>query len=1298
MDPSNNTEYDEMLEEHELSQDQAGRVVDTFLAHSPSGAMQQSDFSLFLLEGFAYSLFSHEAFADSCTHVRGWLEDGRLTAGIDLENQVIRRTFEYFDVEATASLRLRHVLDGIEKIAVGTFGTVARYLFFITDATNSKSIGRSDLEGYFGDFSKMYLRLAINVASLERQYLCSVGVDLSLVDAHVADLQSQLNNLHQTVAAETSEVLRDMSPEGERVSYSDWLGGREYLPRIYRTILALCDGLVYYDDRGIRPTFDKASTDLMDPSEVTLTSDEAQRIVDMFLAHTASSKMQLSEFKNFLLEGFAHAFFSQETFEYSSAHVREWISDGSLALGLDLTSPLFERTFQFFDTQAAGELDLRTVGSGIARMTSGSLEDFARYLFFLTDLGDNNTLSEGEILAFFRHFIRFSCQLSMNLLELERSQLIHHHHVDRKLIEQLSHQHKHTLSQVHRVAAESTEQALSSVLQGEAAQRISFHKWLNLRGALPKLYNRMRTVCVAMLRRDAPAGVRPSFAAMEAKQASSKPTLTPIKIPTRQDVAGIAQSPSSPVRPPPSLHTKLQAASMDARVSPLPKSPIQQQFLTELREQKQQDAFSTPPRQRPPEVRTSDLSAGGVKPLLSPMQRSVLRGMDEDLQFEHVTGLSVREVALTPKVMKNLSAIERLESDLAKSPVRFKPSSTTVRRDITRETRQLPSASATAGNPALCAVSDTLSAANTDEVATLQLRLNLELDFANEVVAGSVEIEMVKQSPTCSQVWLDIHSLVIQQVALMDEHDGSSLLEFNVVPVDQPFGASVLQVQLPEDHASDNFCLRVNYLSANSNCLVWVQQDVSEEESPCVFSCGAPCSTRGLFPCQDTPAVKVPYTASVTVPQGATALMSANLKSTNKQVVLGMPSCTFNFEMLTPVASHDITLLAGVLDSEFIGTRSRVWAAPGQIAAAVEAFDGKVDEIIESLSMHYVDHSWGVFDIAVAPRCFPKMATGSPCLTIVSPTLEMAGGHGTEGFLDAVSSLWFGSLVTAATWPDHWLSSALARHAARRVLKDMFGAAASEMATHVARSSLQRTVSAEGVQLVRQQIEGVPGMREEVTAEKGYLLLQLMQQRAGCTDFEMDNVLASFCDDFKFQSVTTNDLFAFLFEKFPLLTQPELNFNFREWLIGEGLPEVPEEQDWVLAVRSLAHTWSGQGDLGELAEAAMQAPAPVAAWSRWHKLAFLDALLDLDELPRGAAAAIDKAYGFSESTDVDLLTRWFQIEVKSGGQPSSAMQELLQGTGVSTVHMAMAAAVPLEHEMWRKAQFVHREVKAALAR
>lgn len=133
---------------------------------------------------------------------------------------MISRTFDYFDTEGAGSLRLRHVMDGVERIAIGTFGTVARYLFFVTDRRDCKSVGREDLEGYFHAFSRMHLQLAVNIAMLEKQHLteasgwcntachtaCQVGVDPAAVDAHVAQLKSQLTTLSATAVSETDEV------------------------------------------------------------------------------------------------------------------------------------------------------------------------------------------------------------------------------------------------------------------------------------------------------------------------------------------------------------------------------------------------------------------------------------------------------------------------------------------------------------------------------------------------------------------------------------------------------------------------------------------------------------------------------------------------------------------------------------------------------------------------------------------------------------------------------------------------------------------------------------------------------------------------------------------------------------------------------------------------------------------------------------------------------------------------------------------------------------------------------------
>jgi leukotriene-A4 hydrolase len=84
-----------------------------------------------------------------------------------------------------------------------------------------------------------------------------------------------------------------------------------------------------------------------------------------------------------------------------------------------------------------------------------------------------------------------------------------------------------------------------------------------------------------------------------------------------------------------------------------------------------------------------------------------------------------------------------------------------------------------------------------------------------------------------------------------------------------------------------------------------------------------------MVPCQDTPAVKMPYTASITLPANLTALMSAVGTSSCAGSVEGTK--IFNFEQKVPIPSYLIALAAGKLVSRDIGPRSRVWSEESMV-------------------------------------------------------------------------------------------------------------------------------------------------------------------------------------------------------------------------------------------------------------------------------------------------------------------------------------------------------------------------------
>jgi len=419
-----------------------------------------------------------------------------------------------------------------------------------------------------------------------------------------------------------------------------------------------------------------------------------------------------------------------------------------------------------------------------------------------------------------------------------------------------------------------------------------------------------------------------------------------------------------------------------------------------------------------------------------------------------------------------------------------------------------------------------------------------------------------------------------------------------------------------------------------------------------------------------------------------------------------------------------------------------VWAPPALLDAAVQRFDGKIEEMMKMIADKYGPHPWGAANIVVAPKEYPVMAKGFPCITFVSPemlhpcialdfTFSMANesgrldaGVGTEALLHATVSLWFGQMVTAATWRDFWLSNALSRYASRRVMQELEGSSCTFMASHVSYTALQNATKCkyrkDSTQLVlseetslAQITTGVIGLREEVIAEKGFLLITEVQRQSGADLHRFDCVLAQFCHQYSKQSVTTNDLFTLLFENFPQLTSRfTKQIDFSTWLSGSGVPDmvatVPQSaaaeqasgwQQWLQPVEQLVELFCGRGDAGQLEQATQRAPGPVSSWTRRQVLAFLDMLLQEQTLPEGTVQRLNKAFRFSGSKDLELQIRWMRLVRQNEGpsvQWCKDLEALVFRTGLASAQLALLSLPHPASVRHRVMHSVHPSVKAAL--
>ena len=113
---------------------------------------------------------------------------------------------------------------------------------------------------------------------------------------------------------------------------------------------------------------------------------------------------------------------------------------------------------------------------------------------------------------------------------------------------------------------------------------------------------------------------------------------------------------------------------------------------------------------------------------------------------------------------------------------------------------------------------------------------------------------------------------------------------------------------------------------------------------PYMFSQCQAIHARSLFPCQDSPGLKVKYTASVTCNDPLVALMSANLQH-EKTAKNGDGTSTYHFVQDVPMSTYLVAIAGGALESRVIGPRSRVWCEAEMVEAAAYEFAETEDYI-----------------------------------------------------------------------------------------------------------------------------------------------------------------------------------------------------------------------------------------------------------------------------------------------------------------------------------------------------------------
>jgi aminopeptidase N len=505
---------------------------------------------------------------------------------------------------------------------------------------------------------------------------------------------------------------------------------------------------------------------------------------------------------------------------------------------------------------------------------------------------------------------------------------------------------------------------------------------------------------------------------------------------------------------------------------------------------------------------------------------------------------------------------------------------------------------------------DIHSSSRPDQIRVRHLDLDLDVRFDRRILEGSATLWFDRISS--DELILDTRGLAIHSV------DHAAGFEFGE---SDPVLGTPLKIRVgSQDH------VRVNYsTSPGASGLQWLDPpQTAGKRHPFLYTQSQAIHARSWIPLQDTPGVRVTYTAAIRTPDGLKAVMGAEMQDGGR------------FRMDQPIPSYLIALAAGDLAFRSLGPRSGVYAEPSLVDAAAREF-ADTEAMIAAVEQMYGPYRWGRYDLLVLPPSFPFGGMENPRLTFTTPTI-LAGDKSLVSLVaHELAHSWSGNLVTNATWSDFWLNEGFTVYVERRVLDKVYGPAREAMEAVLGRRELDREMAGlpENHRVLHLDLTG----RDPdegctlVPYEKGALLLRTIEQAVGREAF--DRFLRSYFDRFAFRSITTADFLDFIRRE---LANP---VDLDQWIFRPGVPAGAAEP---------------HSDAFTRVEAGW--PADTSAWTTHEWLHFLRSQKEPD------MERLEREFHLTESGNSEILHQWLLMAVQRDYQPAMPkVEEFLSSVG-----------------------------------
>jgi leukotriene A-4 hydrolase/aminopeptidase len=575
---------------------------------------------------------------------------------------------------------------------------------------------------------------------------------------------------------------------------------------------------------------------------------------------------------------------------------------------------------------------------------------------------------------------------------------------------------------------------------------------------------------------------------------------------------------------------------------------------------------------------------------------------------------------------------------------------------------------------------DLHSYANPNQVRVKHVALDWRISFEEKRINGSATLTLERYDKK-SPLILDTRELAIHRVELSADAIRFKPGKFELGQNDKILGAP-LKVELE----NDTKFVRIFYsTSPQASGLQWLSpEQTAGKRLPFMYSQAQAIHARSFVPIQDSPQIRITYTARVQTPKNMIAVMSAdgNLKSDKFRGGL------YRFEMKYPIPPYLIAIAVGDLKFRSLGKRCGIFADPTILEKTASEFSD-TERMMEAAESLYGPYRWGRYDILVLPPAFPFGGMENPMLTFATPTIIAGDKSLVSVIAHELAHSWSGNLVTNATWRDFWLNEGFTTYIERRILEVLYGPNRRQMEAMLGKQNLLEELKSlpEADQILHVNLKGrdPDDAFTGVPYEKGALFLWWLEDKFGREKF--DRFLRSYFDSHAFRSITTETFVSFLrknlLEVYPGIVSMD---EVQRWIESPGLPKdapSPYSENFK-RVEMLARSFlNGEISVNEI---------DTKNWTTQEWLHFLKAFPETPDLSK--MKALDDRFKLTNVGNSEIAFQWLMMAIRSNYEPArSRLRDFLISVGRRKFVRPLYAELAKSSEGKRLAQEIYMQAR-----